>query len=570
MRFLSYVPVILIFSLLFVLGCTSGTSNISPVAPDSYLSQSDSQDPNLPDSTQDSAWGNPGHTLWTYQEVIIDPETREYEILPMRQPVGHWNVLNWLENGPCTDCFQIAGIAPSGTGTLLIDITVSHPFPNPKFTGFDVRGIAMFNGSESYPALGLLTSNAGLGDGELVNADAYTTLYNPTTAGSGPGGLEGYIQGKLATPTMPSSTLNGYKRHSTDDPTNTRNALFAGDTVTVTYEVDMPGGPFVMGYAVDASWATPETLPVTDPMTDFGPEANAPEPWMVMVTETPVGDGLTDVGGETVLTIDVYSLYYDEFTVTCEAPGLFNGTLATSTIVDTGVGYFSFEVLVVNSNLALGGNYRALVSAANTTNPIVPEWIDLTTYQIVPLVVTQTLFANPIAIASADPYTQDAGLPVHFFDNGSNDPDGGSITLYEWDWENDGTFDETGADVNHTFITAGTYYVQFRVTDNESATDTLDAPLEIVINEVQQDPTWDDPIGPTLGLNCSPCHINSSSGGVNLTTYADAIASGVIVAGDPDNSPLYTEIQGGSHFGSLPPADLDLLYQWILNGAPEN
>jgi len=29
---------------------------------------------------------------------------------------------------------------------MLVDVEIKHPFSNPDFTGFDVRGIVMFNG----------------------------------------------------------------------------------------------------------------------------------------------------------------------------------------------------------------------------------------------------------------------------------------------------------------------------------------------------------------------------------------------------------------------------------------
>jgi uncharacterized delta-60 repeat protein len=72
-------------------------------------------------------------------------------------------------------------------------------------------------------------------------------------------------------------------------------------------------------------------------------------------------------------------------------------------------------------------------------------------------------------------------LPVSFSGSGSNDPDGGTIQLFEWDWDNDGTYDGTGENVDHAWTSSGTYLVQLRVTDDESETDTLNEPLEIII-----------------------------------------------------------------------------------------
>ena len=39
------------------------------------------------------------------------------------------------------------------TGTLLVDVELSHPFGNPNYTGFDVRGIAMFDATSAFPML---------------------------------------------------------------------------------------------------------------------------------------------------------------------------------------------------------------------------------------------------------------------------------------------------------------------------------------------------------------------------------------------------------------------------------
>jgi len=93
-----------------------------------------------------------------------------------------------------------------------------------------------------------------------------------------------------------------------------------------------------------------------------------------------------------------------------------------------------------------------------------------------------TVNVPPVAIAAADYPVAERDQPIHFHDNGSHDPDGGSIVKYEWDWDNDGIFDEEGRDAYHSWPESGKFHVQFRVTDDESATDMLDQPLEITIN----------------------------------------------------------------------------------------
>jgi glucose/arabinose dehydrogenase/uncharacterized beta-barrel protein YwiB (DUF1934 family) len=66
-----------------------------------------------------------------------------------------------------------------------------------------------------------------------------------------------------------------------------------------------------------------------------------------------------------------------------------------------------------------------------------------------------------------------AGQPATYHSE-STDSDG-QITQYEWDFDGDGTFEETttSVDIEHTFESAGEYDVTLRVTDDDGATDTV-------------------------------------------------------------------------------------------------
>jgi len=420
-----------------------------------------------------------GRYLWGYWLLYFEPDRSDFEIVPIREGDIHWNVLKWLEQGPCTNCLSIKNIHPSGNGTVLVDVEITHPFGNPNLTGFDVRGIAMFSGNHLFPVSGLNAPDKTLGDGELVNADGYTALYNITTEGSGPDGMQGYFKGEWATKTPPDALLNGFKLFISDDPANTRNAFFAGDTVTVTYEIDMPDGAFVMGYAVDASWAPAINKPVEDPMTDFGPEANCPEPWKVQVSGNDLGSA-----PQVDLTVDVYdwSGKMSHGPPVLECPELFAGTVSAVWTED-GIGYSRYVATVHNELDPGQGKYRCLVSVGDNENdPVNEPWLDLTAYQVHEInadVLVEQL--PPVAIASADPLVASPDEPVHFQDDGSYDPDGGSIVKFEWDWDDDGVYDEEGADTFHSWASVGVYQVQFRVTDDEMQTDELDQPIQIQI-----------------------------------------------------------------------------------------
>jgi mono/diheme cytochrome c family protein len=85
--------------------------------------------------------------------------------------------------------------------------------------------------------------------------------------------------------------------------------------------------------------------------------------------------------------------------------------------------------------------------------------------------------------------------------------------------------------------------------------------------------TWNGAIGPLLQAKCGTCHGSLATGGLNLTTYADAMAGGssgeVIIPGDAENSPLVVIQQAGGHPGQLTPEEIAQVIEWINAGAPE-
>jgi hypothetical protein len=115
------------------------------------------------------------------------------------------------------------------------------------------------------------------------------------------------------------------------------------------------------------------------------------------------------------------------------------------------------------------------------------------------------LLKPPIAMADCETFPVWVTKPVHFQDMGSFDPDGGSIVKYEWDWENDGVFDEEGSDVYHTWDTPGIYYVEFRVTDDESETGVLSIPIEVEVKALAV-PVAAASVYPNPGFVNQPIH----------------------------------------------------------------
>ena len=85
--------------------------------------------------------------------------------------------------------------------------------------------------------------------------------------------------------------------------------------------------------------------------------------------------------------------------------------------------------------------------------------------------------------------------------------------------------------------------------------------------------TWDNTIGAMLEAKCTTCHGAGALGGLNLSSYADAMKGGisglVIVPGDAANSLIVQKQQAGGHPGQLTPEEIDQLIEWINAGAPE-
>lgn len=449
------------------------------------------ENPIFPDPSPQTVVEAPNNYLLFYYNIYFNPEEDIFEVVPVRQVAEHLNIIRFLENGICTDCFKVVGSEPTIDGTYLIDVQVQHPLTSPDFTIFDVRGIMIFQGSKVFPASYenyLFTSNPSLGEGALMNPDGYTTLFNPATTGNGPGGIFGYEKAKWASDAWPNSNLNGFKRHISPGTENTRNALYAATYAEAQYELKFSTGGFVFGYAVDCSWAPPLTQPVQDPMVDFPPDANALEPWKIDITQEAVDQGLTDQGGALKLFIDIYDHQGREshFAPTVECYELFDG-LVTSVLFSDNEDHSTFEVTIQNNKLAPEGDYMCLIAVRDTEDGNY-SYYDLTGYQIINVTVAEfSVQANnpPIAAAHADSYTPDPGQTVSFFDD-STDPDGNEdIIKWEWDFSYDPVdgfmIGSVLKNPEVEYTSEGIYMVQLRVTDSHGNSDTLDELLTITV-----------------------------------------------------------------------------------------
>ena len=88
-----------------------------------------------------------------------------------------------------------------------------------------------------------------------------------------------------------------------------------------------------------------------------------------------------------------------------------------------------------------------------------------------------------------------------------------------------------------------------------------------------EDDAWDAGIDQLLTARCGECHIDQTLGDLSLATYADVLEGGrsgpAVVPGDTRASPLITIQQKGGHPGQLSRVQLERVFYWVRNGAPE-
>jgi hypothetical protein len=203
-------------------------------------------------------------------------------LVPVRNARFHLNALKFLEEY-CTDCLKIVSLKNNGDSTVDLTVRITHPFPGlPQYTGFDVKGIIMFDGSweregyQYYPPYPepFRVSWRKLGDPQLLNADGYTIRWSPWYDSGSDLPIFNYWEGKYATGT-PTANVNGYLNFYTHE---NRHMFYTDGSVNRTYKIWLPPGePVTAGYAVEACWEPPTVTPVTDPASDFPITANQVE-----------------------------------------------------------------------------------------------------------------------------------------------------------------------------------------------------------------------------------------------------------------------------------------------------
>jgi hypothetical protein len=297
---------IIIYFILFFLGCNNNSGKNSIISPSLFNANQD----HLVFAQSG------GYIPWGYYELMIARDGSSAEVIPTRSAEDilwgyHINVVKFLETEPCTNCLWLSNIHLLPNEDVSVDVNLKHPFTDPIWTGFDVRGIIMFPSSQIFMDNNLrmqagmdpfpedmwryrISNHDMYGDAELVNADGWTTAWSSQKNDYGwyswciyftppyEAPIYNYYPGKFASGDN-LSTLSAFKRFQS---TEVRHMFEVGKTVTRTYVIRPPAsGPIKASYAVYAHWFPADNVPVTDPASDFGPRANSPLPYEFYITQ---------------------------------------------------------------------------------------------------------------------------------------------------------------------------------------------------------------------------------------------------------------------------------------------
>jgi hypothetical protein len=183
-------------------------------------------------------------------------------------------------------------------------------------------------------------------------------------------------------------------------------------------------------------------------------------------------------GSHATMTIDVYDWQGASTIgeVALAAPYFWSG-LKTAAEVPGGPGTKRFTCELVNEyGFVIKGEYPVVVRVLDTTSSP-GALVDNIAWQVVPVEVI--INHAPVCLAEVSTPEPAPGEVITFTDT-STDAEGPSdIVESWWDWENDGTWDEQGFEVTHSWSDAGIYTVNHKVKDKAGAESPLDQPLSL-------------------------------------------------------------------------------------------
>ncbi|HYE76688.1 MAG TPA: PKD domain-containing protein, partial [bacterium] len=550
-----------------------------------------------------------GATVMALHELVLT-RAADGQVAAALEPVRAAQALGDVYNieattlfntSPCGDCLKVVGLGYDGSGKVLVDLELRHPFALPPLPytavsrldlhAFDVMGYVVTNGPGNPLVFG---GNSVVAQPVLANADGYSDLYD--------GALEPYIS-------TPGVTEHPYRVFFRDDgPGNFagehpngfadlrdpqgHNTMAMGETSQVQYALTLPGGmnELRLGLAIGLSWGQgargrgAELTQRQNPVY-YLPEFHHKAAWTVtgLLTANTLTEG--DPNGSATLELrlrdwqrgaavepgfefavtprDRVTAASDLAALTVEVPGLIETPIALDPAApDSGTGLFDDAVWTTDLHNELdapAGTYYAWVKAVDSLAPAGDAGLDRTlgnfftvedfhTGALVPVVVGATTNQPPTATLGPDPAATCTCGTIRFDASGSTDPDAGALT-YEWDFEipsgdpADFVPDTSGPEpfTSHRYCGAQNTFAGVRVCDDGGLCDTVLVPVEVRVGALDPQSPWEvSPIGRIPSQDIS----NSLDGYNGVPHFFSAYDAGrrFAVAGDHlyvmVNSPL--------------------------------
>ena len=298
-----------------------------------------------------------------------------------------------------------------------------------------------------------------LGAGDIANEIAGVMLESPT-------GYQGLAHGVLIDPGAGSKTFATYEV-TLDGANLLDNSGLDGLITVVSAHGDYQ--PTTTGFSGSAPLAFYKLFTVSNISPTENPENISPEANALMGIESPVTIG-------TLVSFDATGSHDADGQITdymwdFDNNGVFGdsydaGTDAQPWVIFNTPGDYWIDLKVTDNN-----------GASDTLD----EKILLT--------VLDTPNLPPVAIATPDNTDVMVDEVVSFNGTLSYDPDG-TITAWEWDFDNDGIFGDVydgGTDgmPEFSFSSGGDHFVNLQVTDDEGASDTLNEKIMITVTDPQ-------------------------------------------------------------------------------------
>jgi hypothetical protein len=506
------ILVVLFLTALAIAGCSGGGTPVTPVSDERPAFPTDSLPIIEGTSYSDGSFQASG-ILGAY-ELRIDPATMSADLVAKRTPsLGEsWTVSGkaFFTIAPCSNCLTIDSVELTVENYLKVHFAINHPF-DPGVTTLPPSGknrldLDIFDvAAVIVPMGGTATNYALMGKaaytGVLANNAGYTTeLANITTDPAA----------------MPYALVVDDNAAATDTwnkfPMGTDSffdVFFDLNTIT-TLGFDMY---LTFGYGKSAEKKANRLTP-----TYFNPEFNRKQAWKVVVTP-PQGSnppamgntwadnnpteiynvkvevfdwqqGVTTVANPPVLPTDIAFLS-NVSSVSVDIPGM-NTTLPTATTPTGGTGEpdnpLVFEVPIANQNTLAAGEYIGLVKVSDERVPEAtpalidfmihtPNGIELVNYAIPAFETYQTFVATvvvgcgPITGSITTPTCpvtgQSNGAKINFTVTASSANGGNPITLYECDYDYNGTtFTTDFSNATGVFANVGPFSVPDPCADN--------------------------------------------------------------------------------------------------------